>query len=51
MNNLDITNCFGYKNNKCVILKEMICKHKKCPFYKTEEQYIADKEKYDVKMR
>lgn len=34
-------NCFAYRNgSQCLVLKEMVCKEKKkCPFFKTENQY------------
>lgn len=52
MNNPQIkSDCFGYENKQCTVLKEMVCKYKECPFYKTNEQYAADKEKYSIKVR
>jgi len=39
--------CFAYKSfnsarSKCLVLTEMLCSKKKCPFYKTKEQYDKD---------
>ena len=32
--------CFAYRsNNSCGVLREMICKKKSCPFYKTRSEY------------
>ncbi len=46
------TNCFAetdaYKSG-CAVLIEKLCNKRKCPFYKTEEQYYADLIKYPVK--
>lgn len=38
--------CFAYENKRCKRLNVMLCRHKECPFYKTEEQYRADLKKY-----
>ena len=34
------TDCFAYNSekNECYALKELSCKQKNCPFYKTKEQ-------------
>lgn len=43
--------CFGYNNstdNGCKVLKVLECKKKECPFFKTKEQYIKDKVRYEV---
>jgi hypothetical protein len=35
--------CFAYKRNSCIALKEKQCEG--CNFYKTKEQYLLDQEK------
>lgn len=43
--------CFGFKSIcRCNALTEMVCGVRKCSFYKTVEQYEADKEKYAVRL-
>ena len=38
--------CFAYKvSGYCGALTEMVCKGRKCSFYKTKEQFKADEEK------
>lgn len=36
--------CFGWneKNNNCSVLREVVCKKRKCSFYKTKEQHAKD---------
>lgn len=44
-------NCYFYDfgNETCRILKRLYCeKERKCKFFKTQEQYERDKEKYDL---
>lgn len=45
------TDCFGYNkaNKKCTVLRDTYCRKEECVFYKTREQYQADKEKYERK--
>lgn len=44
---IDYTTCFAYKNeNECFVLTSKICNKKKCPFFKTNEQYYNDRKKY-----
>ena len=45
-----LKDCFAYleKCNRCSILNETVCKKSDCTFYKTREQYDADREKYDA---
>lgn len=45
MPNID---CFAYneKLKTCSVLSEMVCKKRKCSFYKTEQQYKDDLKKY-----
>lgn len=33
--------CFGYSkiNNRCSVLTDTYCKHEKCKFYKTKEEF------------
>lgn len=38
--------CFARVGRQCGILKETLCKTGKCSFYKSKQQYEADKEKY-----
>lgn len=38
--------CFAYHPKQCRVLTEMLCKKKKCPFFKTREQFIEDLKKY-----
>lgn len=42
----ECTNCFAYKKNRCTALIEMICKTRKCSFFKTRRQYVEDLKKY-----
>lgn len=42
------TDCFAYKHNRCIVLTEMICKTKKCAFYKTHQQFADDLKKYPL---
>jgi hypothetical protein len=35
--------CFAYKKNSCIALKEKQCEE--CDFYKTKVQYLLDQEK------
>ena len=46
------TDCFGYncRKNECTILTQTVCKHRNCSFYKTQEQYDEDREKYSAPM-
>lgn len=39
--------CFGYKRGTCTVLTELVCGQRKCSFYKTQEQFRQDAEKYD----
>ncbi len=44
------TDCFAFRetrNKHCSVLSELICKKRKCSFYKTLEQYEADRKKSD----
>jgi len=42
--------CFAYKfDGFCSALAEMECRRRKCPFYKTREQFDADAEKARLK--
>lgn len=41
--------CFAYKNQNCTILTELLCKHQRCPFFKTQEQ--LDRENVRAKQR
>lgn len=38
--------CFAYQTRRCMALTEMLCKTRKCPFYKTRRQFIEDLKKY-----
>ena len=38
--------CFAYRTRRCMALTEMLCKTRKCPFYKTRRQFIEDLKKY-----
>lgn len=38
--------CFAYQTRRCMALIEMLCKTRKCPFYKTRRQFIEDLKKY-----
>lgn len=40
------TDCFAYRPKYCTILTEMICKTRKCSFYKTKEQFEEGLKKY-----
>lgn len=42
--------CFGYRLGRCMILTEMVCLERNCPFYKTVEQDKDDREKYRPKL-
>lgn len=46
-------NCFAYHPKQCRVLTEMLCKKKKCPFFKTHQQYVDDLIKYtsDIGLR
>lgn len=35
-------NCFALVEDRCGVLKEMLCKKGKCPFYKSKELYKAE---------
>lgn len=35
--------CFARLELRCGVLKEMLCKHGSCPFYKPKEQYEEEK--------
>ncbi len=43
-----IPDCFGNVAGKkeCQVLTEDVCLFKKCPFYKSKEQFRRDKERY-----
>lgn len=43
-----IPDCFGNVAGKkeCQVLTEDVCLFKKCPFYKSKEQFKRDKERY-----
>lgn len=44
--------CFGYseKGKNCRVLKELVCKNKKCSFYKTQKEFQEGLKKYgDIK--
>ena len=45
-----ISDCFGVVAGKkhCHILIEDVCLYGECPFYKTREQYNADRKKYEA---
>ena len=44
------TDCFAYKSkHKCWALNELVCKNRKCSFYKTKEQYEEERKKYPVR--
>ena len=38
--------CFGYKRGTCMVLTELVCGQRECSFYKTQEQFRQDAEKY-----
>lgn len=42
------TDCFAYHcmAGRCTVLLETYCTKEKCSFYKTEQQYREDREKY-----
>ena len=42
------TDCFAYKHNRCIVLTEMVCKTKRCTFYKTRKQFEDDLKKYPL---
>lgn len=46
--NMTKTDCFGYDKmtERCMILKETVCHCDTCSFYKTQEQYRQDRERY-----
>lgn len=37
--------CFA-RGERCIILKQMLCKNGKCPFYKSKKQHQEDIKKY-----
>lgn len=37
--------CFGYEDGKCLILSSNNFGGRKCPFYKTREQILAEEER------
>ena len=43
-----LPDCFGNVTGKenCQVLTEDVCLFKKCPFYKSKEQFRRDKERY-----
>lgn len=45
------TDCFGFYKGECKILYELVCANKTCSFYKTTQQFQADKKKYSYKGR
>lgn len=45
------TDCFGYRKGECKVLYELVCKERKCSFYKTCEEYRRDHLKYSYKGR
>lgn len=38
--------CFAFKPSRCSVLTEMICKTRKCSFYRTRKQFIEGLKKY-----
>lgn len=40
------TDCFGYKRGTCMVLTDLVCGQRECSFYKTQEQFRRDAEKY-----
>lgn len=42
------TDCFAYRRNRCIVLIEMVCKTKRCTFYKTRRQFTDDLKKYPL---
>ena len=39
--------CFAYKNRSyCGALTEMVCKKRKCSFFRTKEEFVKGFEKY-----
>lgn len=40
------SDCFARIEVHCGVLKEMLCKYGTCPFYKSKEQYEAEKAIY-----
>lgn len=46
------TDCFAFmqKCRKCSVLNELICQKRECTFFKTQEQYNSDREKYPAKL-
>lgn len=42
--------CFGYviSRNECKCLKNLVCRSKKCPFYKSEKQYNEELKKHPI---
>lgn len=45
-----IKNCFAYRGNECVVLKEIYCikENYDCPFYKTKKEYRLLQAKEEV---
>lgn len=43
--------CFGYREGKCEIMTELICKKSKCSFYKTWNQENKDRKKYGYRLK
>ena len=43
--------CFGYRSLtcECRVLNELVCKERKCSFYKTREQFIVDAKRAETK--
>lgn len=31
--------CFAFKNYECTVLRELVCRNRKCSFYKTQDEH------------
>lgn len=40
--------CFAYEKGRCTALRQLCCDRQNCSFYKTKEQEMADRKKYNM---
>ena len=40
--------CFAYRAGECSVLTEMVCRNKRCSFYKSMQKFKDDQERYRV---
>lgn len=45
------TDCFAYRNGRCIALIEKVCENGDCAFYKTTEQVEAERNRSKERLR